>query len=165
MTRPNVLWLMSDQHNANCTGYAGKPQFMQDYVANPGDYPMAEPDKAKLQRALASYYALIAKIDEEIGRVIYYTDKKTGELYDRGSDPGELDNLWDHPDYAAVRMELMQQVLDYHMRYTRKTDAAYDQAKSEHTRYCFAPMVQKHLRYYSVLMDAYTKPTSWPPSK
>lgn len=23
--RPNVLWLMSDQHNANCTGYAGHP--------------------------------------------------------------------------------------------------------------------------------------------
>ena len=23
MSKPNVLWLMSDQHNANCTGYAG----------------------------------------------------------------------------------------------------------------------------------------------
>ncbi|MFH1928293.1 MAG: sulfatase-like hydrolase/transferase [Chloroflexota bacterium] len=23
--RPNVLWLISDQHNANCTGYAGHP--------------------------------------------------------------------------------------------------------------------------------------------
>ena len=25
MPRPNVLWLMSDQHNAKCTGYAGNP--------------------------------------------------------------------------------------------------------------------------------------------
>lgn len=25
MKRPNVLWLMSDQHNASCTGYAGNP--------------------------------------------------------------------------------------------------------------------------------------------
>ena len=25
MNRPNVLWLMSDQHNARCTGYAGHP--------------------------------------------------------------------------------------------------------------------------------------------
>ena len=25
MTKANVLWLMSDQHNANCTGYAGNP--------------------------------------------------------------------------------------------------------------------------------------------
>lgn len=265
--------------------FAGKPQFMQDYIANPGDYPMAEPDEKKLQRALASYYALITKIDEEIGRVIkhlketgqydntvifytadhgdfagehglflknlgiyesihripfllkwpggavgttcdeltesvdwyptlcelcdipqpegrdgrslvpviagkkpgseaiicehqsstairtkahrlvYYTDMETGELYDRRNDPGELNNLWNHPDYAAVRMELMQQVLDYHMSYTRKTDAAYDQAKAEHTRYCFAPMAQKHGRYYSDLMGAFTKSTTWPPSK
>lgn len=24
--RPNVLWLMSDQHNANCTGFAAHPK-------------------------------------------------------------------------------------------------------------------------------------------
>ena len=24
--RPNVVWLMPDQHNANCTGYANHPK-------------------------------------------------------------------------------------------------------------------------------------------
>lgn len=264
--------------------FAGKPQFMQDYMAAPGDYPMAQPDRKKLQRALASYYALIMKIDSEIGRVleylkqtgqydntvilyvsdhgdfagehglflknlgiyesihriplllkwpggpnattcdelvesvdwystlcdlcdvpepagrdgrslvpiatgeaagkehvicehhassairtqryrlVYYTDQQTGELYDRDSDPGELVNLWDDPAYASVRLDLQQQLLDYHMDYRRDTDRARDQRESHATRYCFSPLLHKHRRYYSELTDAYNKPTTWPPA-
>jgi arylsulfatase A-like enzyme len=75
--------------------FAGKPQFMRDYMANPGDYPMAEPDRKKLQRALASYYALIMKMDEEIGRVLTHL-----------KDTGQYDNTIifytaDHGDFAG----------------------------------------------------------------
>jgi arylsulfatase A-like enzyme len=262
--------------------FAGKPRFMQDYVAHPGDYPMARPDRSKLQRALASYYALIMKIDAEIGRVIdylkerglydntvvfytsdhgdfagehglflknlgiyesihripfllkwpggpagvrcpelvesvdwyatlcelchvplpsgrdgrslvrtatgeepgksgvicehhqaaairtahhrlvYYRDHQTGELYDRRHDPGELVNLWDDPRYAEVRRSLMQQLLDYHMDYRRDTDQASDAEASAATRYCFSPLLHKHQRYYSDLLEAYTVPARWP---
>ena len=37
--RPNVLWLMSDQHNANCTGFAGHPNVKtpnMDRIASEG---------------------------------------------------------------------------------------------------------------------------------
>lgn len=262
--------------------FKGKPQFMQDYVADPGDYPMAVPDKKKLQRALASYYTLIMKIDQEIGRVIehlkasgeyentiicyvsdhgdfagehglflknlgiyesihripfllkwpggpreakckelmesvdwyatlcdlckipqpeqvdgrslvpvvsgetpgkehvicefhsstairtpqyrlvYYADQHEGELYDRDLDPGELHNLWSSPEHTAIRMELLQKVLEYHMAYQRKSDIKQDQQETEETRYAFTPMLHKHRRYYSDLMKAYTEATIWP---
>jgi arylsulfatase A-like enzyme len=265
--------------------FAGKPQFMQDYIANPGDYPMAEPDKKKLQRALASYYALITKMDEEIGRVIdhlketgqyentiifytadhgdfagehglflknlgiyesihripflfkwpggpvqtkcdelvesvdwyatlcdicgitapeqvdgrslvpvaegkeqgsdaiicehhnstairtkkyrmvYYRDVSTGELYDREKDPDELVNLWDHPEYSSAQMDLLQQVLEYHMKYQRKSSNELDNKLNSARTYCFSALLQKGKRYFSDLMEAYTKPTVWPPQK
>ena len=37
---------------------------------------------------------------------------RTGELYDLAADPQELHNLWDEPTSAAVRSELMAQLLD-----------------------------------------------------
>ncbi len=38
--RPNVLWLMSDQHNANCTGFAAHPNVVtpnMDRIADEGE--------------------------------------------------------------------------------------------------------------------------------
>ncbi len=37
---------------------------------------------------------------------------RSGELYDLHADPHELHNLWDSPDYAAVRIELQELLLD-----------------------------------------------------
>lgn len=270
--------------------FASKPEFMRDYMANPGVYPMVPADRSKLQRALASYYALIMKIDQEIGRVIsylketgqyentiifytadhgdfagehglflknfgiyesihripfllkwpgcpqgskygelvesvdwyptlcdlcnvplpagrdgrslvqvldgkvpelenvicewdwaggdrivavrskthrlvYYPKEQTGELYDRVSDPGELNNLWGKPEAKDAELALLKVALDYFMDYKTETDTGDDMESFKYLRYSFVPLLQKHRRYYSDLMEAYTKETTWPPKK
>lgn len=270
--------------------FASKPQFIRDYAANPGDYPMCEADEKKLKRALASYYALITKIDEEIGRVIahlkeigeyentiifytadhgdfagehgmflknlgiyesihripfllkwpggpvgvenaelvesvdwyttlcnlcnitiptsaegrpvsdgrdislvaeskakgsdaiicehhrssairtkqyrlvYYRDSHEGELYDRSVDPGEIDNLWGSPEHQSIRMQLMQELLEYHMKYQRKSTAELDGQIMHKRRYGFSALLSKDKVYYSDLMNTYQSRKPWPPA-
>jgi hypothetical protein len=36
----------------------------------------------------------------------------SGELYDLVHDPDETQNRWDDPDYAAVKMDLLQRMCD-----------------------------------------------------
>ncbi len=45
-------------------------------------------------------------------KLINYHGHRIGELFDLGTDPGEFSNLWDDPDYAGVRFELMKQSFD-----------------------------------------------------
>lgn len=75
--------------------FDGKPQFMRDYLAKPGDYPMAVADEGKLRRALASYYTLIMKIDAEIGRVLDFL-RQTGQY-----DNTVIFYTSDHGDFAG----------------------------------------------------------------
>ncbi|HJG28294.1 MAG TPA: DUF4976 domain-containing protein, partial [Subdoligranulum variabile] len=39
-------------------------------------------------------------------------DETFGELYDRDRDPQEFTNLWDDPDYADVKEQLLRRLLD-----------------------------------------------------
>lgn len=50
--------------------FAGKPSFMIERLTAGSQYPLASDTRGQLQRALASYYALISCIDDEIGRVL-----------------------------------------------------------------------------------------------
>jgi arylsulfatase A-like enzyme len=43
-------------------------------------------------------------------KLVHYPDQPWGELYHLRSDPRELRNLWDNPNYADVRAELTQQI-------------------------------------------------------
>jgi arylsulfatase A-like enzyme len=75
--------------------FAGKPAFMQEMLAEPRLYPLADPDPDRLRRVLASYYALITAIDSEIGRVLDWL-----------AEAGELENTIilytaDHGDFAG----------------------------------------------------------------
>lgn len=58
----------------------------------------------------AGSYATMIR-DARYKLVVYHGHDK-GELFDMESDPGEFDNLWDHPDYRDIRFELMKANFD-----------------------------------------------------
>jgi len=45
-------------------------------------------------------------------KIVNYHGHNPGELFDLQKDPYEFDNLWDNPDYAEVRFELMKKSFD-----------------------------------------------------
>ncbi len=45
-------------------------------------------------------------------KLVAYHGRNTGELYDFRTDPDEYDNVWSHPDYQALKMELLQKCFD-----------------------------------------------------
>ncbi|MCZ6674472.1 MAG: DUF4976 domain-containing protein, partial [Verrucomicrobia bacterium] len=45
-------------------------------------------------------------------KLAWYHGQDTGELFDMETDPGEFDNLWDHPDFKDIRFELMKANFD-----------------------------------------------------
>jgi hypothetical protein len=42
-----------------------------------------------------------------------YHGEQLGELYDLQEDPRELNNLWGHPDYLKVRLELTEKLMEW----------------------------------------------------
>ena len=53
-----------------------------------------------------------------------YHDKQLGELYDLKSDPWEFDDLWDSPDFEAIKNQLIREAFDAHVVLT--TDMGSD---------------------------------------
>lgn len=47
----------------------------------------------------------------EDARLTVYAERKFGELYDRGRDPDELENLWDVPEAGELRQRLHRQLV------------------------------------------------------
>lgn len=45
-------------------------------------------------------------------KIVNYHGKEFGELYDHQTDPQEFRNLWDDPDYAALKASLIQKNFD-----------------------------------------------------
>jgi arylsulfatase A-like enzyme len=45
-------------------------------------------------------------------KLTHYVQQPLGELFDRQNDPGEMVNLWDHPEYQPVKHDLMQDLLE-----------------------------------------------------
>ena len=75
-------------------------------------------------------------------RLVYYGSKGEGELYDHGSDPGELHNLWSDPQHAAVRHELLTRLLDFTLGYEKRSDSESDRRNKHADRYTPGELVQ-----------------------
>ena len=45
-------------------------------------------------------------------KIVAYHGEELGELYDLEQDPGEFENQWSAPDYAALRFELLKRCFD-----------------------------------------------------
>jgi hypothetical protein len=49
-------------------------------------------------------------------KICYYQNHpELGEIYDLVTDPGEFDNLWNKPGYAALQSQLLAQALNTYM--------------------------------------------------
>ncbi len=55
--------------------------------------------------------AVVRTLQTQEHRLTVYQDIAWGELYDLRKDPGELQNLWDDPDYAGVRATLIERLM------------------------------------------------------
>ena len=45
-------------------------------------------------------------------KIVNYHGKPYGELYDHASDPDEFCNLWDDPQYAVLKADLIKKNFD-----------------------------------------------------
>jgi len=55
-------------------------------------------------------YATMVRTDRH--KLVVYHGHETGELFDLQEDPGEFENLWDCPEHAATRFDLMKVMVD-----------------------------------------------------
>lgn len=95
MYSPDEIELPESIYDLYENKFASKPQFMQDHIAKMGEYPLVTKSERELRQVIASYYALITVIDEQIGRII-----------DKLKEMGEYENTIifytaDHGDFAG----------------------------------------------------------------
>ena len=63
--------------------------------------------------ALDSHHGSYATmIRDDRYKLVCYHGHDMGELFDMETDPGEFDNLWDHPDFREVRFALLKANFD-----------------------------------------------------
>tara|TARA_Y100000590_G_C15598612_1_gene969100 strand:+ start:41 stop:247 length:207 start_codon:yes stop_codon:yes gene_type:complete len=48
-------------------------------------------------------------------KIVTYHGYSTGELYDMQNDPGEFNNLWNEPNWAEVKLDLLNRSFDASM--------------------------------------------------
>lgn len=75
-------------------------------------------------------------------RLVYYSHRIGGELYDHESDPGELSNLWDDPHYADARRDLTERLFDRVNRYRSNFGVQDDRELRHRHRYEPSRLVQ-----------------------
>jgi arylsulfatase A-like enzyme len=93
-------------------------------------------------------------------RLVYYGAGQEGELYDRRSDPDELENRWDDPAYAAVRRELTERLLDHVMRYGKRSDVASDRREDARSRMSLTRLLHKGGRRWPDIAPLYEARTT-----
>lgn len=100
-------------------------------------------------------------------RLVYYSREQGGELYDHATDPGEVYNLWDSPEQAGVRFELLQRLFDRVNQYRAPLELADDLAANDRELYMPSRLVQFGKMDWEELKALYQSPREtrgpWPP--
>ncbi|MCP3965139.1 MAG: sulfatase-like hydrolase/transferase [Lentisphaerae bacterium] len=104
----------------------------------------------------------LSLIRTERYRLVYYSGVNEGELYDRSQDPDEINNLWDNPQYKGIRLELLQRLIDFTLKYKAETDVESDRAIDQSLRNSPSRLLHKHKVYWSDLEKVYYTSSKWP---
>ncbi|MFZ1752300.1 MAG: sulfatase-like hydrolase/transferase [Caldilineaceae bacterium] len=64
-------------------------------------------------------------------KLVYYIGQEAGELYDLAADPHELENLWDRPEDAALKNDLIGHLLAW-LSSSVYYNAGYRQNRAQH---------------------------------
>ncbi|MCF6175236.1 MAG: sulfatase-like hydrolase/transferase [Victivallaceae bacterium] len=105
----------------------------------------------------------LSSIRTENFRLVFYGDIIDGELYDRSIDPGEVNNLWNAPEYAEAKMELVMRLLDFTLNYHKKTAAVDDRKLAIGECHSPTKLLHKNGIYWSDLQTVYNTKKTWPP--
>lgn len=54
-------------------------------------------------------------------KLVHFVDSQEGQLFNLEADPGERVNLWDRPDHADRKRDLIDQILTWRIQSARKT--------------------------------------------
>jgi arylsulfatase A-like enzyme len=54
-------------------------------------------------------------------KLVHFVDQPFGQLFELQNDPNEINNLWDNPAYAAIKQELLHQLLNWRIRSSCRT--------------------------------------------
>lgn len=76
-------------------------------------------------------------------RLVHLGIEDEGELYDLQKDPGEINNLWNNPEYKEEKLQMMDKLLTFTMNYKTKTDTKTDQL--EESLSCNSPSRLLHM--------------------
>lgn len=81
-----------------------------------------------------------------------YTNQglQTHELYDYTYDPGELNNVYNHPDYHEIQIELFEKLINYFLR-KRSNQNSYVINDREDRSNSLTTLIHKKGFYYSEL--------------
>jgi arylsulfatase A-like enzyme len=86
-------------------------------------------------------------------RLTYYDSENGGELYDHETDPGEIHNLWDHPDYREIRFELLMKLFDQVSSYEKNTSFMKDIKIAAELESTETFMIHKHAKTWSEVQE------------
>ncbi|WP_135550458.1 sulfatase family protein [Paenibacillus cymbidii] len=105
--------------------------------------------------SVARYERRVNAIRTDRYRLVYY-GRGEGELYDHETDPHELDNRYDDPAYAAIRLSLTEQIVDHIAQYRAKSDKEISGKVSHGTRNAMTRLLHTGRRSWDEIEHLYT---------
>jgi len=98
-------------------------------------------------------------------RLVFYGRGRGGELYDRRTDPGEVQNLWDDASCTDAKIALLERLLAFTLDYGTETNGGTDRERDYRERYSPAVQLLRHRSAWSSLEKTYDQSDPWPPKE
>ncbi len=75
------------------------------------------------------YGEFMTMVRGERWKLVHFLGSEEGQLFDLESDPGEQANLWDAPEHAAVKEQLLRVMLEWRVRSGVETASHFEKSR------------------------------------